>query len=420
MKKQWIVIGTVVVGVSFSVCYGSMDSWVELQSDIASDTAIGDGFGNSAAACGDTAIIGAPGDDDMAMSAGAAYIFNRDGTAWVEGQKLTASDSVWGDLFGSSVAISGDTAIVGTPGEIDDKDYAGTAYLFQRDEGTWSQGQKLAPADGADDDQFGWSVAIDGDYAIVGAYYNNSKGSAYLYKRDGAAWSMQQKLIPADSGGQFGYCVSIDGDTAVVGSRTNSNTNGTAAGAAYVYKREGVTWTLQQKLIAADGAAGDYFGGSISICGDTVLAGAAEDAYMFQREGTTWTEQQKLTASDPSALDRFGISVSIGAGYAVVGAEQKDIARGASYLFKYNGTAWVHQQKMTASDGADNDRYGHSVAIRTAANSYFAFVGAHTKNSSAGRMYVLGFSPSADTNHDCTVNLADLAIFAQWWLYGTE
>ncbi len=420
MKRQCIVIGAVILGGSFNFCRGSIDSWVERQSEMASDTEPGDAFGNSVAACGDVAIVGAPGDDDRAMFAGAAYLFNRDGTAWVEGQKLTASDGAWGDHFGVAVAISGDTALIGTPGEIDEKDYAGTAYLFQREGATWSQAQKLFDAQGADDDQFGWSVAIDGDYALVGAPDNNVKGSAYLYKRDGASWTLQQKLIPADAGGNFGYAVAISGDTAVVGSRTNSNSNGTAAGAVYIYKREGVIWTLEQKRIASDGAAGGNLGRSVSICGDTVLAGAGESAYLFQREGTTWTERQKLTIPDPSAIDRFGISVSIGDGYAVVGAEQKEIARGASYLFKYNGTAWVHQQKMTASDGADNDRYGHSVAMRTTDNSYFAFVGASTKSSSTGRMYVLGFSPSADTNHDGMVNLADLSIFAEWWLYGTE
>ncbi|HDR46575.1 MAG TPA: hypothetical protein ENN94_02630 [Geoalkalibacter subterraneus] len=258
MKRQGMVIGAVILGCSFNFCRGSIDSWVELQSEIASDTEPGDAFGNSVAACGDVAIVGAPEDDDMAMSAGAAYIFNRQGTAWIEGQKLTASDSVWGDLFGWSVAISGDTALIGTPGGIDEKEYAGTAYLFQRDGDTWSQAQKLFDAQGADDDQFGWSVAIDGDCALVGAPENNSKGSAYLYKRDGASWTLQQKLIPADAGGDFGYAVSISGNTAVVGSRTNSNSNGTRAGAVYVYTREGVTWTLEQKLIASEDAAGGY------------------------------------------------------------------------------------------------------------------------------------------------------------------
>jgi len=197
-------------------------SWVEQQKLTASDGNTSDYFGWSVSISGDYAIVGAYGDDVNGTYSGSAYIFKRDGTSWVEQQKLTASDGADGDWFGSSVSISGDFALVGAfldDGNVID---SGSAYIFKRDGTSWVQQQKLTASDGAADDYFGCSVSISGDYAIVGAYGGNGNvidsGSAYISKWNGTSWSEQAELTASDGAASdyFGVSVSISGDLAIV------------------------------------------------------------------------------------------------------------------------------------------------------------------------------------------------------------
>jgi hypothetical protein len=197
---------------------------------------------------------------------------------------------------------------------------------------------KRVALDAASGDQFGFAVAISGDTAVVGAYYDDdmgtTSGSAYIFVRDGATWSQQQKLIAADgvSGDQFGFAVAVSGDTVVVGA-PKSDDGGADAGCAYVYTLGGNTWSLQEKLVASDGGKGDNFGYSVGVGGDTVVVGAYLDkdknasigsAYVFTRSGSTWDEQQKLVPSDGLADDQFGHAVAISGETIVVGAPYHD------------------------------------------------------------------------------------------------
>jgi len=268
----------------------------------------------------------------------------------MEQQKITASDGASDDYFGYSVSISGDTAIVGAYGNDDKGSYSGSAYVFVRSGTTWTEQQKLTASDGAAYDIFGESVSISGDTAIVGARHDDDKGSssgsAYVFVRSGTTWTEQQKLTASDgaSSDWFGWSVSISGDTAIVGAYLDDD-KGSASGSAYVFVRSGTTWTEQQKLTASDGASSDYFGRSVSISGDTAIVGAYQDddkgsasgsAYVFLRSGTTWTEQQKLTASDGGSVDHFGYSVSISGDTAIVGAyrdDDKGSYSGSAYVF---------------------------------------------------------------------------------------
>jgi hypothetical protein len=261
---------------------------------------------------------------------------------------------------------------------------------------------KLTADDGAPGDQFGFSVAIDGDYAIVGADADDfGTGSAYIFFWNGVGWEQQQKLTASDGapGDQFGYSVAIAGEYAIVGASAPWKSG---TGSAYIFKREGTSWTEQQKLTASDGASGDGFGYSVAIAGEYAFAGAAGDdsgtgsAYIFKRDGTSWTQQQKLTASDGVAADAFGFSVSIDGDYAFAGAAGDDSGTGSAYLFKRDGTSWTQQAKLTASDGAADDHFGFSVAV---AGDY-AIVGAEwddDKGADSGSAYVcdiLGEDPS--------------------------
>ena len=263
-----------------------VDPWFEQAKLSASDAANGDLFGWSVAVAGDTAVVGAPFDNTVAgTDAGSAYVFVRSGGAWTQQAKLRASDAANGDLFGVSVAVAGDTAVVGA---YDDNTVAGvdagSAYVFVRSGGAWTQQAKLTASDAANGDAFGISVAVAGDTAVVGAYADDTvaggdAGSAYVFVRSGGAWTQQAKLTASDAanGDAFGISVAVAGDTAVVGASYDDTVAGTDAGSAYVFVGSGGVWTQQAKLTASDAANGDAFGISVAVAGDTAVVGARFD-----------------------------------------------------------------------------------------------------------------------------------------------
>ena len=366
-----------------------------------------DWFGIAVSISGDYAIVGSPyGDEDASngntlTSAGAAYIFKHNGTSWVEQQKIVPNVRESGFRFGWSVSISGDYVIVGTA-STDGAD-AGEAYIFKRSAttSTWTQEYKLVASDASGDDQFGNSVSISGDYAIVGASYEDLSGSdgagaAYIFKRSGVTWTEETKVVASDRAGgdKFGKSVSISGDYAIVGSHNEDHdvTGGNVlsnAGSAYIFKRSAATstWTQETKIVASDRAVGDQFGWSVSISGDYAIVGSvyedhdvtggnvlsnAGSAYVFKRSGTTWTQETKIVASDRAGSDYFGASVSISGDYAIVGAHYEDhdfsganymSAAGSAYIFKRSGTTWTQTSKISASDRGGSDYFGYSVSI---------------------------------------------------------
>ena len=182
-------------------------TWTQAAKAIASDGAANDEFGWFVDIDGDYAIVGAHHDDDSGNTSGTAFIFKRNGTTWTQQQKLTASDGAAGDKFGQSVSIDGDFAIVGALWNSEKATYAGAAYIFVRSGTTWTQQAKLLASDGAYDDRFGYSVAIDGDYAVVGSTLDDDKGtssgSAYIFVRSGTSWSQQAKLTANDGAARF-------------------------------------------------------------------------------------------------------------------------------------------------------------------------------------------------------------------------
>ena len=363
----------------------------------ASDGAADDWFGWSVSISGDYAVVGANADDDKGTNSGSAYIFKRTGTSWAQEAKLLSSDGAANDFFGESVSISGDYAVVGAWADDDNGDNSGSAYIFKRSGTSWAQEVKLLPSDGAFNDQFGSSVSISGDYAVVGARADDDEGtnsgSAYVFKRSGTSWAQEAKLLPFDgaSNDLFGNSVSISGDYAVVGAKFDDD-NGSLSGSAYVFKRTGTSWAQEAKLLASDGAVEDQFGFSVSISGDYAVVGAQWDddngsssgsAYVFKRTGTSWAQEAKLIPSDGAAGDFFGESVSISGDYAVVGAHldsDNGGFSGSAYLFKRNGTTWQQEAKILASDGAAADRFGFSVSI----SGDYVVMGAYEDNDNGG------------------------------------
>ncbi|MBI5481686.1 MAG: FG-GAP repeat protein [Deltaproteobacteria bacterium] len=251
-----------------------------------------------------------------------------------------------------------------------------------------TQQAKLLASDGAMSDKLSSSVSVSGDTAVVGAYDENYRGAAYVFVRSGATWIQQAKLLPSDSaaGDRFGWSVSVSGDTAVVGAYAKN----TVTGAAYVFVKSGTTWTEQAKLLASDGAKGDGLGESVSVAGDTAVVGAygknivTGAAYVFVRSGATWTEQATLLPSDGAISDNFGWSASVSGDTAVVGAYEKDHGTGAAYVFVRGGATWTQQSRLLPGDGAAYDQFGYSVSI----SGDTGLVGAYGKNSATGAAYV--------------------------------
>ena len=366
----------------------AMSAWavtpVEEVKLLADDGAPNDFFGFNVALFGDTAVIGATKVDDeiRGVNVGAAYVFTRSGQSWHQQAKLTADDGAAKDEFGGKVALSGDTAVIGAIFQDDKGDNSGSAYVFTRSGTTWSQQVKLTAADGAEGDAFGQSIALSGDTVVIGAPHDDDKGndagSVYVFTRSGTTWSQQVKLTAADgvAGDVFGISIAFSGDTIVIGADLNDE-KALNAGAVYVFTRSGSSWSQQAKITAADGAETDIFGVRVALSGDTILISARRDdddvmgidagsAYIFTRTGTTWQQQIKLTASDGAADDRFGRSVALVADTAVIGAmfqDDKGDNSGSAYVFTRSGTTWSQQVKLTAADGAEGDVFGWSVAL---------------------------------------------------------
>ena len=262
----------------------------------------------------------------------------------------------------------------------DDDHISGAVYAFSRTRGRWAFQHKLAPRVVREHDSFGRVLSLSGNAAvIVGAL-----GNVYVFARAGSVWMEQQKLVPDDGTGNpeewrrllwdsFGSSVAIDRDTVLVGA-SMADDNGDNSGSAYVFMRGGAGWTEQQKLVPRDGGLGDSFGSELSLSGDTALVGApvADDrgtnsgaVYVFTRGAAGWAEQQKLLASDGAEDDRFGKAVSLREGTGVVGAAVDDCGpgSGAAYVFRKIGEVWTEQGKLLARGGTPDDFFGQSVSV---------------------------------------------------------
>jgi hypothetical protein len=358
---------------------GCSTNWSETAKLTASDGAAYDYFGRSFSISGEYLIIGAYGDD---TGRGSSYVFKRQGTSWLQETKLVASDGAPGDYFGYSVSIDGDYAVITAPG---DDSYRGSVYVFKRSGSSWIQIAKLVASDGAAEDVFGISVFLRGEYAIIGAWHDdNQRGSAYVFGRSEGGWVQEAKLNASDGviGDHFGFSVFLDGEYAAVGA---FEANG-SRGSVYIFKRSGTSWTEDCTLLASDGVSFDNFGVSIWLDGEYALIGAngydmhRGCTYVFQRSGSSWAEQTKLTASDGVIQDNFGRSVSLCDGYAIIGATGVETFQGAAYVFRRSGDGWIQQQKLMASDGAIEDNFGHTVLV----SDYYIFVNAYEHDTSAG------------------------------------
>jgi len=296
---------------------------------------------------------------------------------WSEQQKLTASDGAQEDYFGRSVSIDGDTAVIsGVTGQ---GLGSGTAYVYVRSNGVWSEQQKLTASDCVADDGFGFEVSISGDTAVIGAprEMTNESGVAYVYVRSNGAWSEQQKLTASDGaqGDVFGASVSIDGDTAVIGAYGDDD-NGSYSGSTYVYVRSNGVWSEQQKLTASDTAEYDRFGNRVSINGDIAAIGTyancdcdfPRQTYVYVRSNGVWSEQAIL--NDGGEYDDFGSSVSIDDNTVLIGAPNAHPEVMSSAIF-YDLTSLMNYPAVITGDTSATINFAQLI------ESWFSFLNLH-------------------------------------------
>jgi len=349
----------------------------------AQDTVAGDSFGTGVSISGTTLVIGAPG---HAKNEGRAYVFTKTATGWAQVAKLKGSDTVANDFFGTSVAISGTTALVGAYGHANG---AGRAYVFTKTAGAWKQVAELKGADIAANDFFGLPVAISGFTAVVGAYgCAKYAGRAYVFTKTAGAWKQVAELKGSDTVANdfFGDSVAISGTTAVVGASGHAK----FAGRAYVFTKTAGVWKQVAELKGSDTVVNDSFGDSVAISGTTVVVGAdgyaeyAGKAYVFAETAGVWKQIAELEGSDTVAGDFLGISTAVSGDMVVVGENGIGKDAGTAYLLTETEGAWRQTAKLKGSDTVGGDSFGFSVAI----SGTTAVVGAAGHANKAGRTYV--------------------------------
>lgn len=352
---------------------------------IAADGQNQDFFGNAIAVDGNIIVVGASGNDSNKIGAGAAYIFERKLSKWQLSKKLIVSDGAANDHFGVSVAVNGDTVVVGANGSNVKGTDSGAIYVFNRNEGgidNWGQVAKLSANDGDINEFFGYAVAIGDSTLAVGAPLDSDKGllsgSVYIFENLQGNWQQAQKLNAADASvaDSFGISLAISQNVLTVGAWGDDD-NGDNSGSAYVFENQQGIWQQVKKLLASDGKANDSFGYSVDIYKDTVVVGSwgndnqnGEDSgsvYIFERE-SNWGQVGKLTVETGTAA-AFGVSVAISGNKLVVGASGDDANgsySGSAYVFarpKGASKNWQQIKKISAKDGSYRDFFSDPVAI---------------------------------------------------------
>ncbi|MCZ6835257.1 MAG: hypothetical protein O7G85_05725 [Planctomycetota bacterium] len=272
------------------------NAWSQEQKLLPLDGAPNEFFGVSVSVSGNVIVVGAREDDDNGSQSGSAYVFRFDTntSTWNQEQKLLASDGGTNDEFGIAVDIDGNVIVVGSHFDDDLAIDAGATYVYRHDGVVWNEEQKLTASDGDGGDQFGQSVSISGSAILVGAFQDDvmgtDSGSAYMFRHDGLGWNQEQKLAPADGAAEdwYGWSVSIDGAAALVGS-VQDDSLALDGGATYYYEYSGGVWTMIQELFASDGADGDWFGSAVAIRNGRILIGARRDDDFGVDSGSAYT-----------------------------------------------------------------------------------------------------------------------------------
>jgi len=380
-----------------------------------------DRFGEAVAlsADGTTALVSSSKDDS---NRGSVMVLTFDGSVWSQEQLLQAGDGLIGDFFGNAVALSadGNLALIAANRDASPFSNAGSAYVFSRSAGVWTEQQKLRGGSIGQNDNFGTSLAIsaDGSTAVIGSPKDDdlgsNSGSAYIFIDSAGVWVEQDKLNAGDgqSNDEFGEAVAISGDGSAVA--VGAPGDGSDQGSVYYFSRSGVLWTAGQKMGASDRAAGDRFGQAVAMADDglTLAVGAPNNgngaAYAVVSNVGVWSEQQRLFPSDPSPSGEFGESLQLTptGGTLLVGKPNLTGA-GAAYLFTVNAGSWTEQQKLTSDNAGAVADAGDSVAL--SADGLTAVVGATLVGppNASGAAYFFSVACQIDSDGDGFGNACD-------------
>jgi hypothetical protein len=346
------------------------------------DAALGSNFTQQARLSTDIAgdeypgVVGISGDTAVASSTAGVHVYLRAGATWSQQALLIPSDGPCANSFGTALAIDGDTMVIGCEFQtVNGNSNQGAAYVFVRNGTAWMEQQKLTGINGSSGDRMGNAVSISGDTIIVGARARTvaghiQQGSAYIFVRSGTVWTEQARLDGPDGDVNFGRRVAISGNTAAI-----TRARSTIDPAVYIFVRSGTVWQQQQMLSICEASANGLcdFGSGIGLDNDTVAVGndflnvganlAQGGVYIFTRSGTTWSQQQRLTASDGQSDDNFAGSVDVQADTVVVGASASNVRPGSAYVFTRSAGTWTENQKLQFV--GQQDAFGSAVALDT-------------------------------------------------------
>ncbi|MFG0317191.1 MAG: FG-GAP repeat protein, partial [Planctomycetota bacterium JB042] len=323
--------------------------WTHAVKLVPADGAFGDSFGDAVGIDGDTVVVGATYDDDKGQDSGSLYVYERVAGAFTQGTKLTAGDGAPFERFGDAVAVTGGVIVGGTPNHTHGGVKSGAAYVWEKVGVNWTPIGEIRNTGAAASDRFGWSVDTDGARILVGATLvdgnSPNSGAAFVFEKVGGLWTQTAQLVAADgmSGDDFGYSVAIDGDVAIVGAQSNDEA-GSTAGAAYVFERVAGTWVQTAKLIGSDIDQGDRYGWSVAADGGTLVVGSTQKnigkggAYVYRDPGGGWTQTARYfgLGAHAGSNDNFGFAVAIDGPHVLVGATFADPIssnNGAVYAF---------------------------------------------------------------------------------------
>ncbi len=398
-KKERLLLSLTLLGpVAFAYAETKFEN-AQLQGNpsVASDT-----VAFSVAASGQTVVLGAPlrNFSGHGYDSGALYIYDYDGASWSQTANLIGLDSAAFDYLGWAVDIEDNVIAAGASWANETGVKSGGVYMFRRGS-TWEQEALIVPSDLPADANFGHDVDLDGTRLIVGAPYVdelvNAQGVAYIFRDDNGSWVQEARLIPGNSDVNFaGASVAIDGDYAVIGA-PRDNADGVSAGSVFLYERVKGNWMLSERLTPNVPESYSYFGNEVDIKGGTILVGAeyadvsgtnTGAVFVFQLSGGSWSQDQLLVPEDAWAWSHFGGSIDMQGGKVVIGAYGDPNSNGAAYVFQLGDNGYEQSALLMASDGEFGDRFGNSVAFGT----QFVVVGAPHWSEKQGSAYVYEFS----------------------------
>jgi hypothetical protein len=341
-------------------------TWIESQKITAFDSTGNDVFGKSLDMFGDRIVVGAYKNNNK----GSAYVYDYNGLNWTFNTKLESGDGVNDDNYGYAVALSGQSVLVGAPRDDDRGENSGSIYSYAYTGANWGNTQKYITQVSSYKDEFGSAIAVSNTRAIIGSPNDNETGSAYIYDFDGSSWIQSQKLFASDAEANdlFGKSVSILGDIAVVAAFNDDNSNGSNAGAVYVYKYIGNKWEEIQKIIAPSANTSFYFGVTLVLSDTSLFIREDAGVYIYQNNGIEWIYSETLTVPlGTNNRTLLGNSISVDGNKVLIGDvldnENGDYS-GAAYIFEYNGNNWIETDKLLPSEIGNESLFGASVNLK--------------------------------------------------------